>query len=55
MSIIEIVILSVIVLSAVAGLVLGLRREKKNGGCCGSCAGCKYNCPSKQQDNQNKN
>ena len=47
MSIVEVVILCSIVLSALGGLVLSLKREKKNGGCSGSCAGCKYNCKSK--------
>ena len=50
MSIVEVVILSAIVLSAVVGLVLGLKREKKKGGCCGSCSSCKYNCSSKKED-----
>ena len=53
MSAIEVVILSLIVLGSVAGVVLSLRREKKNGGCCGSCSACKAKCPSK--DNQSKN
>ena len=52
MSVGEVVILSAIVLAAVAGVVLGLRREKKNGGCCGSCSACKSKCSSK--DNQPK-
>ncbi|MBQ9715519.1 MAG: FeoB-associated Cys-rich membrane protein [Clostridia bacterium] len=52
MSAIEVVILSAIVLSAVAGVVLSLKREKKNGGCCGSCSQCKSACKSK--DNQPK-
>jgi len=53
MSVIEVVILSLIVIGAVAGVVLSLKREKKNGGCCGSCSACKAKCPSK--DNQPKN
>lgn len=52
MSVGEVVILSAIVLAAVAGVVLGLRREKKNGGCCGSCSSCKLACKSK--DNHQK-
>ena len=50
MSLTEVVILGAIVLSAVAGLVLSLKREKKKGGCCGSCSGCKYNCSLKKED-----
>ena len=50
MSLTEVVILGAIVLSAVAGLVLSLKREKKKGGCCGRCSGCKDNCSLKKED-----
>ena len=52
MSVIEVIILSLIVIGSVAGVVLSLKREKKNGGCCGSCSACKSKCSSK--DNQPK-
>lgn len=54
MSPIEVVILSLIVIGAVAGVVLSFRREKKNGGCCGSCTACKSKCPSKDNQSNNK-
>jgi len=47
MSVVEIIVLSTIVLGSVVGVVFSLRREKKNGGCCGSCSHCKSACSSR--------
>ena len=39
----------------VALLILSVIRTKKRGkGCCGGCAQCKFNCPSKQEEPKNE-
>ena len=34
--------------AAVCMAVIKLRKDKKNGGCCGNCSGCDRGCNSKQ-------